>query len=595
MDQSHIRNFCIIAHIDHGKSTLADRFLELTGTVEKRQMHEQYLDTMELEQERGITIKLQPVRMTYKLEHDTYTLNLIDTPGHVDFTYEVSRALAACEGAILLVDATQGIQAQTLANLHLAQEQGLTIIPVLNKIDMPSADPEKVSSELTTILGFEKSQILQVSAKTGQGVAELLEAVIKRIPKPSGDSQKPVRALIFDSTYDKHRGVVAFVRVVDGAIAARENIYFIGSKKEGQSMEVGYFSPKFVKSEILSTGEVGYIVTDFREVAKARVGDTITKLTSAPVPLKGYKEVKPMVYASFFPSAADDYPVLRDSIEKLKLSDSSLFFEPVTITAIGTGFRCGFLGLLHMDIVQERLSREYDLDLVVTSPTVEYQIKLKNGKDQIIHSATDLPDPSYIEAIYEPWARLEIFTPVKYLGGVIELLTKRRGAQKNIEYASESRVLLTFEVPLSNVIVDFYEKLKSVPSGYASLNYELLEFRQGDVIKMDVLVADEKIDAFSNIVHRSVAEQEGRQILVKLQDLIPRHQFPIALQAVIGGKVIARETVKAFRKDVTKGLYGGDDTRKKKVLQKQKKGKARLKKFGKVNIPQDTFIEVFKK
>ncbi|PIR96980.1 MAG: elongation factor 4 [Candidatus Doudnabacteria bacterium CG10_big_fil_rev_8_21_14_0_10_41_10] len=610
MNQKNIRNFCIIAHIDHGKSTLADRFLELTNTVEKREMHEQYLDTMELEQERGITIKLQPVTMSYQLQSTNYKLNLIDTPGHVDFTYEVSRALAACEGAVLVVDATQGIQAQTLANLHLAQKQNLKIIPVLNKIDLPNAEPERVVGELVTILGFRKEEILKISAKTGEGVEEVLKEVIKKVPAPAGDSKAPSRALIFDSTYDKHRGVVAFVRVVDGALNSREKISLLGVGRETHALETGYFSPKFVKKDGLYAGEVGYIVTDFREVSLARVGDTITnekinffKQTGSlsqvgerkVVPLPGYREPKPMVYASFFPSESDDYPKLRDAIGKLKLSDSALFYEPVTVAAIGTGFRCGFLGLLHLDIVQERLSREYDLDLVVTSPTVEYKIKFKTGKEGIIHAASDMPDPSHIEEVSEPWAKLEIFTPANYLGGIIDLLTKRRGIQKNIEYASESRVLITFEVPLSNVIVDFYDKLKGLTSGYASLNYELVGFRPGDVVKMDILVADERIDAFSAIVHKSVATSEGREILTKLQDLIPRHQFSIALQVVIGGKIIARETIKAFRKDVTKGLYGGDDTRKKKVLQKQKKGKARLKKYGRVNIPQETFIEVFKR
>lgn len=600
MDKKFIRNFCIIAHIDHGKSTLADRFLELTNTVEKRKMHHQYLDTMELERERGITIKLQPVRMKYEYKGDAYELNLIDTPGHVDFTYEVSRALACCEGAILVVDATQGIQAQTLANLHLAQQQDLKIIPVLNKIDMPAADPDKVTGELEKIFGFASSEIFRISAKTGEGVETLLKAVIDQVPTPKGENESPARALIFDSNYDPHRGVVAYIRMVDGTINRQKPIYFMSVGEESHALEVGCFSPQFLSTGELSAGSVGYVVTDFRDVSQARVGDTITtvplektkQLGVAALP--GYREVKPMVYASFFPSQSDEYPKLREAIGRLKLSDASLSFEPVTVAAIGTGFRCGFLGLLHMDIIRERLYREYELDLVVTSPTVEYRVMRTDGSIELIHSAADMPDPSVTVDIEEPWAKLEIFSPAAYLGGIIDLVTKRRGVQKNIEYASGERVLLTFEAPLANVIVDFYDKLKSITSGFASLSYEVIGFRGTDAVKVDILVSGEKIDAFSSIVHRSAAEKTGREILLKLQDLIPRHQFAIALQAVIGGKVIARETIKPYRKDVTKGLYGGDDSRKKKVLEKQKKGKKRLKKFGRVNIPSDTFIDVFK-
>jgi len=564
-------------------------------------MRQQYLDTMELEQERGITIKLQPVKMMYHKGGDDYILNLIDTPGHVDFTYEVSRALAACEGAILVVDATQGIQAQTLANLYLALEQNLEIIPVLNKIDLPNSEPDRVAEELSNILGFKKEEILQISAKTGQGVEALLDAVVQRVPQPKGELEAPARALIFDSNYDKHRGVVAYVRMIDGKISSNEKVQLIGVGAETQALEVGFFTPAFLKSKQLTVGEVGYIVTDFRDVSRARVGDTVTNAPEKDVlagkikALPGYKEVKPMVYASFFPANSDEYPKLRDAIAKLKLSDAALFFEPVTVASIGTGFRCGFLGLLHMDIVQERLAREYDLDLVITSPTVEYRVELKSGEVYLLHAASELPDPSSIEKIDEPWAKLEIITPSEYLGGVLDLLSKRRGEQKNIEYASQGRVLLTFEIPLANIIVDFYDKLKGATSGYASLNYELIGFRESPIVKLNVLIAGERVEAFATLLHRDSAEKEGRDILVKLQELIPRHQFAIALQAVIGGKVVARETIRPYRKDVTAGLYGGDDSRKKKVLEKQKKGKKRMKQFGRVNIPQNVFIDVFKK
>lgn len=618
MDQKQIRNFCIIAHIDHGKSTLADRFLELTGTVEKRLMHQQYLDTMDLEQERGITIKLQPVRMEYKIPNSKtqipnkfqtpksnseignssseFILNLIDTPGHVDFTYEVSRALAACEGAILLVDATQGIQAQTLANLHLAQAQNLKIIPVLNKIDLPNADPQRVRGEIGRLLGFDAGEILEISAKTGKGAESALLEVIKKVPAPVGNRSGPPRALIFDSNYDKHRGVVAYVRVVDGAFRQNEKITLMGAGAETHALEVGFFRPGFSKAQALEAGEVGYIVTDFRDVSKAKVGDTITASAGAAAkPLPGYREVKPMVYASFFPSMSGDYPKLRDAINKLKLSDAALSFEPETVASIGTGFRCGFLGLLHLDIVQERLFREYNLDLVVTAPTVAYKVLMRSGEELVVRSAAEMPDPSKIESMKEPWVNLEIISPSEYLGKVIDLITQRRGIQKNIEFGSETRTLLTFSAPLANVIVDFYDKLKSITSGYASMNYEFLDYQPSNLVKLDVLVGGEKIEAFSNIVFSDDAERVGRDILAKLKTLIPRHQFSVALQAVIGGKVVAREDIRPFRKDVTAGLYGGDDTRKRKVLEKQKKGKKRLKQFGRVSIPQRAFIEVFRK
>ncbi len=589
--QDKIRNFCIIAHIDHGKSTLADRLLEMTATVEKRNMKEQLLDTMDLERERGITIKLQPVRM----EWNGYILNLIDTPGHVDFTYEVSRSLAACEGAILVVDSTQGIEAQTLANIHLAQQHNLKIIPVVNKIDLPNSDREKTAAEIIKAFGFTEDEILYASGKTGEGVEKILAAIVAHVPAPKGNSEKALRALIFDSTYDQHRGVVTFVRVVDGKLEKNEKIRTLGTKTSAEALEVGYFHPKFFPSKALQTGEVGYIVTGLRDVRKARVGDTITSTAQVVEPLPGYKQVKPMVYASIFPTSGDDYPLLRDAIDKLKLNDAALEFEPESIPALGFGFRTGFLGLLHMDIVQERLTREYNLDLVLTAPSVEYKINMKGGESKIIHTPAELPDPSLFDTIEEPWVDIEILAPQIYIGGILELITGRRGIYKNMDYLSNERVLITAEMPLANIIIDFYDKLKSVSSGYASLNYELIDFRVGDLVKLDILVAQEKVDALSMIVHRELAVSEGRSLTEKLKTLIPRQQFEIAIQAAIGGKVIARETISAVRKDVTKGLYGGDVTRKMKLLEKQKKGKKRLKRIGSVDIPQEAFLAILKK
>jgi len=601
--QDKIRNFCIIAHIDHGKSTLADRFLELTKTVEKRQMKDQLLDTMDLERERGITIKLQPVRMDWK----GYILNLIDTPGHVDFTYEVSRSLAACEGAILVVDSTQGIEAQTLANVHLAQQHHLKIIPVVNKIDLPNSDREKTAGEIMKAFGFKSEEILFASGKTGEGVEAVLEAVVQKIPPPKGSTIEPLRALIFDSAYDQHRGVVAFVRVVDGSLSKGQKINMLGTKTEADALEVGFFKPKFWPSEKLQTGEVGYIVTGLRDVRKSRVGDTITT-AAAPLSagrasltkggreaLPGYKQVKPMVFAGIFPTSGDDYPLLRDAIEKLKLSDAALDFVPENIPALGFGFRTGFLGLLHMDIVQERLTREYGLDLVLTAPSVEYKLKMKNGSIKSIHTPSQLLDPSAFATMEEPWVLVEVLTPQKYIGGILELVTGRRGIYKNLDYLSDERVLISAEMPLAQMIIDFYDKLKSVSSGYASLNYEFLDFREADLVKLDLLVAGELVDALSMIVHRLTAEKEGRALAEKLKSLIPRQQFEIAIQAAIGGKIIARETIPAMRKDVTKGLYGGDVTRKMKLLEKQKKGKKRMKRVGSVDIPQEAFLAILKK
>ncbi len=596
MDPSRIRNFCIIAHIDHGKSTLADRLLEITGTVEKRKMKEQLLDTMDLERERGITIKLQPVRMTYRLQHTTYELNLIDTPGHVDFAYEVSRSLAACEGAILVVDATQGIQAQTLANVKLAEEHNLKLIPVINKIDLPNASPEDVADEVKKAFGFTDEEIIFASGKTGEGVDKILEAIIKRISSPKGSKDADLQALIFDSKYDKHQGVVAYVRVMNGSIKANEKIKFINSRAEASAIGVGYFTPELKDLGYLETGQVGYIITGLREVSRARVGDTIT-LSNHPAAsaLPGYKEIKPMVFASIFPETGDDYPVLRDAMDKLKLNDASLSYEPESIPSLGFGFRTGFLGLLHMDIVRERLTREFNLDLVLTAPSVAYVVRTHDRKESTIYNPAGLPDPAHIDILLEPWITLDIIVPERYLGGVIGLVTGRRGVYRDTSYLGPGRLNLHFEIPLANVITDFYDKLKSLSSGYASMNYDFLEYRPGDLVKLEILVASDKVDALATIIHRSLAETEGRRIVEKLKELLPKRQFAVALQAAIGGKIIARETLAAMRKDVTAGLYGGDVSRKLKVLKKQKKGKLRLKTHGRVDIPHEAFITLMKR
>lgn len=623
-DLSRIRNFCIIAHIDHGKSTLADRLLEITNTVSKREMKDQVLDSMDLERERGITIKLQPARMQYEykglsaqgeekldsglpalagslvetgMTEGGYILNLIDTPGHVDFAYEVSRSLACCEGAILVVDSTQGIEAQTLANAYLAMEHNLKLIPVVNKIDLPNSDREKTARELQDAFGFTDDEILYASGKTGEGVQGILDAVVERVPAPQGDKDGNLRALIFDSAYDIHRGVICFVRVFDGALLPRQKIYTLGSKTEAESLEIGYFRPKMEKSDAIQCGEVGYIVTGLRDVSKARVGDTITLHTerTSTEPLPGYQHVKPMVYATIFPVSGDDYPNLRDAMDKLRLSDAALEFEPEHIPSIGFGFRTGFLGLLHMDIVQERLAREYDLDLILTAPSVAYKVVKTSGEELTVQSAAQFPDPSSVWEVQEPWMKVNILTPQEYIGPIMEIVTKRRGISGDITYLGQDRVDMHFEMPLGNIIIDFYDKLKSVSSGYASLNYDFLELRPGDLVKVDVLVANEKVEALSTMMHRSVAEPEGRELVSKLKELIPRQQFEIALQAAIGGRVIARETISALRKDVTGYLYGGDVTRKMKLLNKQKKGKKRMKKIGKVDIPQEAFLAILKK
>lgn len=590
---SQIRNFCIISHIDHGKSTLADRLLELTKTVEKRKMREQVLDQMDIERERGITIKLQPVRMEYQ----GHILNLIDTPGHVDFTYEVSRSLAACEGAVLLVDAAQGIQAQTLSNYYLAKEQGLTIIPVVNKIDLPNAQPEKAVKDLARLVGVDKNEIIKISAKLGTNVEKVLEAIVEKIPAPEGDLEKPLRALIFDSLYDQHRGVIALVRIFDGRIMKEEEIELLGTKKTSKVLEVGVFKPELASREELSAGEVGYIVTGLKGVKDCRVGDTITAVEpyshKAVEPLPGYKPIKPMVFASFFCAEGEDYPKLKEGLEKLSLNDAALNFEPESSTALGFGFRCGFLGVLHMEVVQERLEREYDLDLVITAPSVSYKIKQRLGI-KVIHSPAELPEPTEIEEIQEPWIKIEIFSPNQYLGPSMQLVEKSRGVYKTTEYFGE-RVALVYEMPLASLIRDFYDKLKSVSSGYASLNYQIIGYRPADLVKLDILVAGEKVEALSSIVPRDQTTREGRSLVKRLKEVIPRQLFEVALQAAIGGKIIARETISALKKDVTAKLYGGDRTRKDKLLAKQKKGKKRLKRIGKVDIPQEAFLAILKR
>lgn len=586
---NQIRNFCIIAHIDHGKSTLADRFLEVTGTITSREMRAQYLDTMDLERERGITIKLQPVQM----RHDGHVLNLIDTPGHVDFSYEVSRSLAAVEGAILLVDASQGIEAQTLANLHLAMEHDLVIIPVVNKIDLPAAEPERVAEELQNLLGIEREEIILASGKTGAGVEEILRAVIERVPAPKGEVAKALKALVFDSYFDAYKGVMAYVRVVDGEVRGDDKILMMANRKSEEVLEVGIFSPKLIKRDTLKAGEIGYIATGLKDVSSVQVGDTITlQKNPALAPLAGYKKVSPFVYAGIFTVDNNDYPELREALDKLKLNDASLTFEPENSPALGFGFRCGFLGLLHMEIVQERLEREFDLNLVITTPSVGYEIELVGGSREVVHNPTELPEANRYKSIAEPWIKLDIITPATYVGAIMKLVQDRRGVQRDVKYLDSDRTLLIYEVPLSSVVTDFYDNLKSVSSGYASMSYEFLEYRAGDLVKVDVLLNEQVVDALSVIVHRKEAQGIGRQIVAKLRELIPRQNFKIPVQAAIGGKVIAREDIPPFRKDVTAKLYGGDRTRKDKLLQKQAKGKKRMKMVGRVEIPQEAFMRM---
>lgn len=608
MNTDHIRNFCIIAHIDHGKSTLADRMMEITGTVEKRQMKSQLLDSMELEREKGITIKLTPVQMHYK----GYELNLIDTPGHVDFSYEVSRSLQAVESAILVVDATQGIQAQTLANVYLALEQDLTIIPVINKIDLPAADVEKVSSEIINLLGCKKEEIIPVSAKTGLNVEAVLDAIITKAPSPqppveqySNNSktaqnhqiQNPqeTRALIFDSYFDDYRGVVLYVRIFNGIIKKNDNIYMMASKIHGIALEIGILTPGMQPKELLAEGEVGYIVTNLKTTREAKVGDTVT-LSKHPAlaPLPGYKNVLPFVYAGFFPISNDQYKDLKEAIEKLALSDSALRFEPENSPVLGFGLRIGFLGLLHMDIIKERLEREFKLDLVVTNPSTNYQVRLNSGEELEIKSASNLPDISSIAEIREPWVKGEIILPVSMIGSVLTLIVEKRGLQKNISYL-EDRAVIYFEAPMANLLTDFYDQLKSLTSGYASFNYEISDYRPEDLVRVDFLVGGERIDALAIMCHRSESESIGRTITKKLKEVIPRQNFEVALQAAIGARIIARETIGAFRKDVTVKIHTGDRDRKAKLLEKQKRGKARMKRFGKIDIPSEAFTVMLKR
>lgn len=605
MNSANIRNFCIIAHIDHGKSTLADRMMEITGTVEKRQMKSQLLDSMELEREKGITIKLTPVQMKYK----GYELNLIDTPGHVDFSYEVSRSLQAVESAILVVDATQGIQAQTLANVYLAIEQNLTIIPVINKVDLPAADVERVSSEIINLLGCDPSEIIPVSAKTGLNVEKVLDRIIEFAPAPNKSSvdtsltdhevaptsTPETRALIFDSYFDDYRGVVLYVRIVDGSINKNAAIQMLAAQTSGIALEVGILKPEMSPKDSLNEGEVGYIVTNLKTTREAKVGDTVTlKKAPAKNPLPGYKNVLPFVYAGFFPVSNDQYKDLKEAIEKLSLSDSALRFEPENSPVLGFGLRIGFLGLLHMDIIKERLEREFKLDLVVTNPSTNYEVTLNSGEELEIKSAANLPDASTIAEIREPWVKGEIILPVSMIGNVLQLIVEKRGLQKNISYL-EDRALIDFEAPMANLLTDFYDQLKSLTSGYASFNYEINGYRAEDLVRVDFLVGGEKMDALALMCHRSEADALGRSIIKKLKEVIPRQNFEVALQAAIGARIIARETIGAFRKDVTVKIHTGDRDRKAKLLEKQKRGKARMKRFGKIDIPSEAFTVMLKR
>ncbi len=602
MDQSRIRNFCIIAHIDHGKSTLADRFLEVTGTVAVRAMADQVLDTMDLERERGITIKAAAARMNYRgADGEEYQYNLIDTPGHVDFTYEVSRSLAACEGAILVVDASQGIEAQTLANVYLALDQGLTLIPVINKIDLPHAETERVAHELERVIGFSGDEIILASAKEGSGIAEILEAIHDRIPPPDGDRAGELKALIFDSKYDAYKGVLAHVRVVDGAMQGRADLRLMQTGKSFEPLEFGTFAPGMQPLPDLAAGEVGYIATGLKEVADCRVGDTVTLAESpAAEPLPGYRQAKPMVFAGIYPTDSDQYQELREALERLALNDASLVYEPESSAALGFGFRCGFLGLLHLEIVVERLEREYDLGLLTTAPSVEYEVELRSGEVVAIENPSLLPDPSRIEEIREPWATIDVVTPSRHIGQVMDLVTSRRGSFQRMEYLEpesdlapgEARVLLAYEIPMAEILVDFYDNLKGSTSGYASLDYQPAGYRAASLVKVDVLVNGQVVDALSIITHRENATREGRSLVLKLRGLIPRQMFDVPLQAAIGGRIIARETVRALRKNVLAKCYGGDITRKRKLLERQAEGKKRMKRVGNVEIPQEAFMAV---
>jgi GTP-binding protein LepA len=589
-----IRNFSIIAHIDHGKSTLADRILELTGTVDARTHLPQMLDSMELERERGITIKAQAVRVAYRAaDGETNHLHLIDTPGHVDFSYEVSRSLAACEGALLVVDAAQGVEAQTVANAYAAIDAGLELIPVLNKVDLPGADPDAVAAQVADLLGGDPAEALRISAKTGEGVTDVLEAIVERIPPPEGQAEAPPRALIFDSEFDQYRGVVAYVRMVDGRFSKGEPITAMQAGTTAEIDDIGFFRPKMSPATGMSAGEVGYVITGIKDVTKLRVGDTLTsRERSAAGALPGYREVRPMVFCGLFPIDTDRYEDLRDALDRLALNDAALSYEPETSDALGFGFRCGFLGLLHMDIVRERLEREYDLELLATTPNVRYEVEVRGGETVEVHSPTEMPDPAAIEQVFEPYIRATIITPNEYVGAVMELCQKRRGSHVDMHYLSPERVQIRYDLPLAEIVLDFFDQLKSRSRGYASLDYEPIGNRASDLVKLDVLLAGDRVDALSLIVHRAAAHDRGRALVERLQDTIPRQLFDVPVQAAIGSNVIARETVKALRKDVTAKLYGGDVTRKRKLLEKQKKGKKRMKQVGAVEVPQEAFLAV---
>jgi GTP-binding protein LepA len=596
MDPSHIRNFSVIAHIDHGKSTLADRFLEITGALQAREMEAQVLDAMDLERERGITIKAHPVCLHYTAnDGDKYVLNLIDTPGHVDFSYEVTRSLAACEGALLIVDASQGVEAQTLANAYLAVENNLEIIPVINKIDLPSAQPEEARRQITDIIGLDGEHAILASAKVGTGVPDVLEAIVHRLPPPAGDPDAPLKALIFDSWYDPYRGVVIVVRVIDGVLRPGMKIRLMAEGQDYESLQVGIFTPKAVPVDELGVGEVGFLVANIKKISDAKIGDTITETTRPAIePFPGFKPLKPMVFAGFYPVEGHEYPELRDALEKLRLNDASFFYEPETSVALGFGFRCGFLGLLHMEIVQERLEREFDMDLVTTAPGVLYRVTTTDGVVEEIDSPSKLPDAGLISIIEEPVITAMILTPAEHVGGILKLCQDKRGIQKTLEYLASDRVLVTYELPFNEVVLDFYDKLKTISRGYASLDYHVTGYWPSPLVKLDILVNGDPVDALSIIVHRDMAYERGRALASKMRELIPRQMFEVAIQAAIGGRIIARESVKAMRKNVLAKCYGGDISRKRKLLEKQKEGKKRMKQVGKVQIPQEAFLAVLK-
>ena len=594
MKQSNIRNFSIVAHIDHGKSTLSDRLIEYTGGLESREMKAQVLDSMDIERERGITIKAQTVRLNYRAKDgQVYQLNLMDTPGHVDFSYEVSRSLAACEGALVLVDATQGVQAQTLANAYLALDNDLEMLPVLNKIDLPSSDVDGTRAQISDVIGLDAADAIAVSGKTGAGVPELLEEIVHKLPAPSGDENAPTRALLVDSWYDSYLGVVVLVRVVDGVLRRGQKIHFVATGAEYTVEKIGYFTPKMVNVDELYTGEIGFIITGMKTIHDCKVGDTIADARATVEPLPGFKPSVPVVFSSFFPMVADDYPALRESAEKLALNDASFVFTTEKSSALGFGLRCGFLGLLHMEIISERLFREFNLNLINTVPSVLYKIHLRNGEVIDLENPADMPDITKIESIEEPWVRATIMMPDKFMGGIMGLCSERRGIQENISYVG-NRAVLTYRLPLAEIVFDFYDRVKSISSGYASFDYVVQGYEPSDLVKVSILVNEENVEPLSFMCHRSSAEKRGRTIVEKLKDLIPRHQFKIPLQAAIGGKIIARETIAAYRKDVTAKCYGGDITRKRKLLEKQKEGKKRMRTFGNVEIPQSAFINALK-